>query len=270
MTNKIAFINGKGGCGKTTSIFHIAGVLSRRGEKVLVIDLDKQRNSTDTLLMEADAVIDKTVFDFMKGTASPEEITQKALFRQHGNAKPQYYGVDVMPADSKLEDEKLLSGVDIRDELNSFIAQQGYAWVLVDMPPSNKAINEICLTQIVDYVIVPYSPDFYSASGYKDLISIVERAREVAGNLKILGVYFARYKAKSSGDQFVKSNAQLPEDMLIDVQIPDKREIRDVVLFGRPLSYYYYKKEKYSDTRQAYEMLVEAIEERIKRAEVAV
>ena len=43
---RVAFINGKGGCGKTTSIFHVAGVLAKRGEKILVIDLDKQRNTT--------------------------------------------------------------------------------------------------------------------------------------------------------------------------------------------------------------------------------
>ena len=45
MVKKVAFINGKGGCGKTTSIFHVCGVLAQKGEKVLVIDLDKQRNT---------------------------------------------------------------------------------------------------------------------------------------------------------------------------------------------------------------------------------
>jgi len=53
MAVKIAFINGKGGCGKSTSIFHVAGVLAKAGKKVLVIDFDKQRNTTDTLLMHA-------------------------------------------------------------------------------------------------------------------------------------------------------------------------------------------------------------------------
>ena len=28
---RIAFVNGKGGCGKTTSIFHVAGVLAKAG-----------------------------------------------------------------------------------------------------------------------------------------------------------------------------------------------------------------------------------------------
>ena len=32
MANKVAFINGKGGCGKTTSIFDVAGVLAHKGQ----------------------------------------------------------------------------------------------------------------------------------------------------------------------------------------------------------------------------------------------
>ena len=39
MVNKIAFVNGKGGCGKSTSIFHIAGIYGGRGEKTLVLSL---------------------------------------------------------------------------------------------------------------------------------------------------------------------------------------------------------------------------------------
>lgn len=95
MTKRVAFINGKGGCGKTTSIFHISGVLSKCGEKVLVIDLDKQRNTTSILLMNTE-IPEKTVLDFMTGEAEAGEVMAQALFQSRGNAKPKYYGVDVM------------------------------------------------------------------------------------------------------------------------------------------------------------------------------
>ena len=93
MVNKVAFINGKGGCGKTTSIFHVSGVLAKAGEKVLVIDFDKQRNTTDTLLMNTEKP-QKTVLEFMLGTATAQEATAKALFQSRGNANPKYYNVD--------------------------------------------------------------------------------------------------------------------------------------------------------------------------------
>ena len=130
MTKRVAFINGKGGCGKTTSIFHVSGVLSKRGEKVLVIDLDKQRNTTSILLMNTE-ISEKTVLDFMTGEAEAEDVTVKALFQSRGNAKPKYYGVDVMGSDVYLQDEAELSKIDgkvVGERLNKFVEKQGYTW----------------------------------------------------------------------------------------------------------------------------------------------
>ena len=167
MTKRVAFINGKGGCGKTTSIFHVSGVLSKRGEKVLVIDLDKQRNTTSILLMNTE-IPEKTVLDFMTGEAEAEEVTAQALFQTRGNAKPKHYGVDVMGSDVRLQDEAELSRIDgeaVGERLQRFIEQQGYTWVLVDMPPSNMTLNNICFKYLVDYAIIPFSSDIFSVDG---------------------------------------------------------------------------------------------------------
>ncbi len=42
LTNTICFINQKGGCGKSSSCFHLAGHFATRGLRVLVIDADPQ------------------------------------------------------------------------------------------------------------------------------------------------------------------------------------------------------------------------------------
>ena len=41
-TNTICFINQKGGCGKSSSCFHLAGYFAKLGMRVLVIDADPQ------------------------------------------------------------------------------------------------------------------------------------------------------------------------------------------------------------------------------------
>lgn len=239
MINKVAFINGKGGCGKSTSIFHVAGVLAKAGEKVLVIDLDKQRNTTDTLLMNTQ-VPEKTVFEFMQGKATAQEATAEALFQNRGNANPKYCGVDCMAASVKLEKEAELRKVDadrFGAELEQFVVEKGYTWVLVDMPPSNKALNEICFSRIVDFVIVPFSSDIFSVSGYGDIMNTVDKAREVNPSLNILGVYLSRYMRNCAVDRYIKSQLE-GFDTFIPVQIPLASDVREAVMFGRPISYY--------------------------------
>lgn len=260
MVNRVAFINGKGGCGKTTSIFHISGVLAKAGEKVLVIDLDKQRNSTDTLLMNTECP-EKSVFDFMNGNATAQEATAEALFQIRGNATPKYYGVDCMAASVELEDEAALGLIDrerFGKDLAEFIAEKGYTWVIVDMPPASKTLNEICFSYMVDYVVVPFSSDIYSVSGYGDIMNKLEEARELNPTLNILGVYLSRYMKNCAVDRYIKEQLE-NFDTFIPVQIPLAADVREAVMFGRPISFY----KEFSNSRRAYENLVEELEKRI-------
>lgn len=260
MANRIAFINGKGGCGKTTSIFHVSGVLSKRGDKVLVIDLDKQRNTTSTFLMNT-TIPDSTVLDFMLGKAEAEDVTAKALFQSRGNANPKYYGVDVMGSDVRLQDESWLAKVDgekMKERLDEFVQSQGYDWVLVDMPPSNLSLNDICFKYIVSHVIVPFSSDVFSVNGYGDIMNIIADARKKNPDLTVLGVYLSRYNKQSSLDQYIRQQL-LNYDTFIDVQIPSASDVREAVMFGRPISYY----KQSSNSRTAYEALVNEMDKRV-------
>jgi chromosome partitioning protein len=261
--NKIAFINGKGGCGKTTSIFHVAGVLAKAGEKVLVIDLDKQRNTSDLLLKNTD-MPPNTVLDFMKGTANAWAATGKALFQTRGNAKPKYYSVDCMVADIKLKDELKLQDINGKkagEQLDEFINLCSYTWVLIDMPPSNETLNKICFSFFVDFVIIPFSSDMFSLDGYGDIISTIDENRKYNPNLKVLGLYLARYMNNCAVDKYVKDSLEdTIKDKFINVQIPLSADIREAIMFGRPISYY----KEFSNSRRAYEMLVNEMKKRIK------
>lgn len=265
MAKKIAFINGKGGCGKTTSIFHIAGVLSDKGEKVLVIDFDKQRNITDTLLMADESGYDekdsRTVLDYMMGRADVRDVVKKSYIIGLGERLPKYRNIDVLPSDVRMENERLLKNVDVKGSLNGFIEENGYTWVLIDMPPSNKTLNQICFSQIANYVIVPFSSDIFSVSGYGDLMNTVNAARELNDELHILGIYLSRYMGNCEVDRYIKTQLEGFGDMFIDVQIPLRADVREAVMFGRPISYY----KTASPSKTAFQCLVREIEDRIAR-----
>lgn len=262
--NKVAFVNGKGGCGKTMSIFHIAGVLADKGEKVLLIDFDKQRNTTDNFLSWEESCYQegksKTVLDYMLGKADVREVVKKSYIVGRNERKAKYRNIDVLPSDVKLEDEKLLRNVDIKEDLDKFVAEEGYNWVLIDMPPSNKAINDICFTQIANYVIAPFSSDMDSVSGYGDLIDTINRGREKNDNLHILGIFLARYMANCGLDNFIKEQvSELLGDLFIDIQIPLRADVRECIMYKRPISFY----KIFSPSKTAYEKLVEEMKRRI-------
>lgn len=257
---RVAFINGKGGCGKTTSIFHVAGVLAKRGEKILVIDLDKQRNTTSILLMNTN-IPGKTVLDFMTGKAVAEEVVAKALFQTRGNAKPKYYGVDVIGSDIGLQNEANLLKIDggvVGKKLDEFIKDNGYTWLLIDMPPSNMALNNICFKYLVDYVVIPSSSDIFSVDGYGDVMDVLDRARKENPTLNIVGMYLARYMKNCGLDRYIREQL-LNFETFIDVQIPLASDVREAVMFGRPISYY----KTFSESKTAYEKLVKEMEKRM-------
>jgi len=263
MAIRIAFINGKGGCGKTTSLFHMAGVLSKAGRKVLAIDLDKQRNLTKTLLMDSEEP-GQTVYDLLTGRyPAPWDdgaILGWARFRTRSNGEPKYCGVDVICGDIRLEGERRLSGTDggaFGEDLTAFTEEKGYDYVLVDMPPSNKALNNICFRYLVDNIIVPYSSDEYSVAGYGDILDTVQAAREHNPGLNVLGIFLSRYMANCKVDRVVR-DALLGFDTFIDIQIPHASDIREGRWFGRPISYYAVK----SKSRTAFEALVGEVNKR--------
>lgn len=262
MAKRLAFINSKGGCGKTTSIFHVSGVLAQMGEKVLVIDLDKQRNTTSILLMNNEERPRKTALDFFKGNAEAEEVTAKALFQTRGNALPKYFGVDCMVSDVLFKDEANLAEIDgemVGKKLDRFIEEQGYTWVLVDMPPSNYTLNNLCFRYIVNDVIIPMSSDMFSVEGYADIMDDMNKARETNPTLNVLGAYLSRYMTNCGLDKFIREQMMENFENFIDVQIPLASDVREAVMFGRPISYY----KMFSKSKAAYENLVKEIEYKI-------
>lgn len=262
MIKKVAFMNGKGGCGKSTSVYHVSGVLAKKKEKVLVVDFDKQGNSTKYLLLNNEEEIEKTMYDVLEGTATLDEIVKKTYFVDWGHRKPDYYGVDVLPADIRFKSEALVGelGANIKEEFDDFIERNGYTWVLVDMPASNKALEGICYSQIINAIICPFSSDLFSIDGYGDLLDSINYARQSNSEIKVLGLYLSRYDKQCGVDRYIKSQLE-NFDLFIDIQIPMLSDLREAIMFGRPMSFY----KRNSKSKMAYEKLVEEMERKMKR-----
>ncbi|MDP2932855.1 MAG: AAA family ATPase, partial [bacterium] len=76
MAKIIAFVNQKGGVGKTTSAVNLAGYLAAMGKYVLLVDLDPQANATAGLGFEPESM-EKSLYHSLVGQVPPQELIKK-------------------------------------------------------------------------------------------------------------------------------------------------------------------------------------------------
>ena len=79
MGRTIVIANQKGGVGKTTTSINLSAALAEQGQKVLVIDMDPQGNTTSGLGVEKDEV-ENTVYELLLGECTIQECMREGNF----------------------------------------------------------------------------------------------------------------------------------------------------------------------------------------------
>lgn len=264
---RVALVNRKGGCGKTTSLFSIAGVLAgEEKKKVFVIDLDAQMNTTSTMLMNVDDEVkpSKTIMDVLNG-ADIEDAMCGVKWQPRGRRDYVDYPVDVLCGDAcidatdglvSIDEEKL---VEAGQHINEYINEHGYDWVLVDMPPSSKAINDFCFKYLADYMLSPFSPDEYSASGYQQLLMDLEDARKVNPDARIIGLFMNKKDSRFGLHKALDDELKQLDYYICDV--PYESAVAESTYFGRPVCLY----KSLAKGSMAYRKIVRVMDQRIKK-----
>ena len=182
-TRYIAFMNQKGGVGKTTTTVNVAAALADRGDRVLLIDLDPQAHLTLHLGLAPDASRPSVYHLLADDTITFDQVVQ-----------PCAGGMDLLPAEVSLagvEAElapKMITGHAQRVLHNKCAAHldinatngdtsQGYRYVLIDCPPSLGLLTVNALT-LAREVIVPMQAQFLALQGLSKLLETVGMIRQ--------------------------------------------------------------------------------------------
>jgi chromosome partitioning protein len=188
MARKIAFTNQKGGVGKTTAALGLAGGLTRRGKRVLLVDLDAQGNASASLglVIEGDG---RTLKDLLLEGGNPSD---HIVSTTEG---------DILPANNALKDiEPLLLRDDGVGRLKKMLAPLGrsYDFILFDCPPSINVFTRSALAA-ADEVIVPVEVGYFAVLGLKQLLEEIEGIRrEHNRTLKLRGVLLSKYDRRTA------------------------------------------------------------------------
>lgn len=161
MAKTIAFVNQKGGVGKTTSCVNLAACLVRAGAKVLVCDFDPQGNATSGFGIDKVAAF-PTIYDVLIRGAEIGTAIVKTPY------------CDVIPANKSLAGASVeLIGLEQREYLLKQALDresEHYDFILIDCPPSLELLTLNCLCA-ADRVMVPVQCEYYALEGLSDLMS---------------------------------------------------------------------------------------------------
>ena len=175
MAKTIAFVNQKGGVGKTTSCVNLAACLQEAGAKVLVCDFDPQGNATSGFGVDKGAVF-PTIYDVLISGAAVE----------HAIVHTKYS--DVLPANKGLAGASVeMIPLDRREyRLKDALAQveASYDFILIDCPPSLELLTLNCLCA-ADTVLVPVQCEYYALEGLSALEGLLLTMYDGRTNLSL-------------------------------------------------------------------------------------
>ena len=179
----IAFMNQKGGVGKTTTAFHFAAYLSSLGKKVLCIDLDSQGSLS--FCMGAKTQDENTLFEFLTGQASFSETVQHSK-----------YG-DILPSDNALgiyseQVEALPNKYTVLSD-NLSAVKNNYDFILLDCPPNINIYNYNALN-FADDVVIIVQAEALSLLGLPQVFNLIHNCENVFGKkICIAGILISMY-----------------------------------------------------------------------------
>lgn len=228
----IAVANQKGGVGKTTTTINLSACLAEQGQKVLVIDVDPQGNTTSGLGIDKNNT-ENTVYELMLGEASINDCIYKSVMDD----------LDVIPSNVNLAGAEIdLIDIDNREYILKKIVdslKEKYDFILLDCPPSLSMLTVNAMTA-ANTVLVPIQCEYYALEGLSQLIRTINLVkRKLNPELEIEGVVFTMYDARTNLSLQVVENvkANLKQTVYKTI-IPRNIRLAEAPSHGLPINLY--------------------------------
>ena len=183
----IAFLNRKGGVGKTSCCHHLGGCFGASGRRVLLVDADPQASLTQGLIGPAATealAAEETLAGLFDDAFDPDPAR---MIRATGIP-----GVSLLPSSAQLDAHNRpgpSSAGELQNALRTLVdeARAAFDVILIDCPPNLYLCSWAALVA-ADFVVVPFQPEDYGSQGITAICTAIAQvqARRNPG-LRLLG-----------------------------------------------------------------------------------
>ena len=182
----VAVANQKGGTGKTTTACNLGNALADMGNRVLLVDFDPQSNLTMSFGIEHPDELALSMNDVLTLVMDGAEMPDKSEYILSSDR------LDIIPSNINLS----VTEINLRDEMGGEHTlkelleplRDYYSYIIIDTSPylGQLTINALAAC---DEVIVPVSPQLWSATGLTDLLqTILKVKRKINPNITVTGI----------------------------------------------------------------------------------
>ena len=239
----------KGGVGKTTSLHHIGWCANCYGAKILLIDLDSQRNLT--IANRIDPTNRPVLIDLLQGQIK----IQDAII----NIAP---GLDIIPSRTEngvLDNFFMLKKI----PLHTFFAdllepiKNNYDFIMIDCPPSLGLVVTSAVL-CADLVLIPLLPDSFSEIGLNDLTKEMQTLNGLYKKTIKFKIFLNQFDSRtilSERKKLKLFSDKTLEKNILRVSVRQAQEITNLISKGENL----FSVLKKSPAKEEYNQLTQAL-----------
>ncbi|MDW2057477.1 ParA family protein [Vibrio sp. 506] len=227
--------NQKGGVGKTTSTVTLAGLLSQKGHRVLMVDTDPHASLTTYLGYDSDTV-SSSLFDLFQLKTFTRDTVKPLIL------ETELEGMDIIPAHMSLATlDRVMgnrSGMGLILKRALQAVSQDYDYVLIDCPPilGVMMVNALAAS---DRILIPVQTEFLAMKGLERMIrtlTIMQKSRPDGFKVTIVPTMYDKRTRAS-----LQTLTQLKKDYPNQVwtyAVPIDTKFRDASLKHLPASHF--------------------------------
>ncbi|MGC9403612.1 MULTISPECIES: ParA family protein [Vibrio] len=227
--------NQKGGVGKTTTTVTLAGLLSKQGHRVLLVDTDPHGSLTTYLGYDSDDV-PASLFDlFQLKEYTTQTVTPLIL-------KSDVEGIDIIPAHMSLATlDRVMgnrSGMGLILKRALLALREHYDYVLIDCPPilGVMMVNALAAS---DRILIPVQTEFLAMKGLERMVrtlDIMQKSRNKAFKVTIVPTMYDK-RTNASLHTLNQLKKDYP-DQVWNSAVPIDTKFRDASLRHLPVSHF--------------------------------